>query len=107
MVLRSAIASDLRCELADQVRVRARIDLALEQLRRRAHGERRYFLAQAFPRAVRFEIDLRLSGRNQALAFLRGGRLRLIDDLVRAVLRLVDDLLRAFTRFADDRVGIA
>jgi len=74
----------------------ARIDLALEQLRRRAHGERCHFLAQGFARAIRFEIDLLLGRRHQALAFGRRSGFRLIDDLVRAMLGLVDDRLRAF-----------
>src|SRR6185369_4973117 len=103
MVRRSAM-SDLRRELRDEVGVRPRIDLALEELRGRAHGELRHFLAQAVPRALRFEIDLLLGRGDQPLPFLRRGGLRLLDELVRTMLRVIDDLRGAFACLADDRI---
>src|SRR5690349_6890389 len=105
-LLKQSDSSDLRRQFADQVCVRTRVDLALEQLRRRGHGELGHFLAQRFARAIGLEVDLLLSRRDEPLAFLRGRGLRLLDQLVRAVLRVIDDLRRTLARFADDRVRV-
>jgi hypothetical protein len=77
----------LRCELVDEVRVGACIDLALEQLRCRLHCEPADVMAQTLARAQRLERDLLLCGGNQPLPFGRRCTLRLLDGLVRALPR--------------------
>src|SRR6185312_2689337 len=90
----------LRGELVEQIGVRARVDLALEQLRGRIDGQLRHVAPQALAHASRLELDLMLRGRDESLAFGRGRALRLLDHLVRAALRLIDDLARAVARLA-------
>src|SRR5262245_60968095 len=82
--------SDLRRQLADEIGMRLRIDLALEKLRSGTDGDLRHVLAQRFARAGGLEIDLLLGGCDQSLAFLRGSALGLLDEVIGAMLRLVD-----------------
>src|SRR6185437_9277204 len=107
MVLLSAmpsmLPSDLRRQLADQLLVRARVDLALEELRGRGDRDLADFAAQAFAGAGSLQSDLLLRRGHQALALLRGGGSRLLHDVVGAVLGLLDDLAAALARLAQDR----
>ena len=52
----------LRCELVDEIRMGARVDLALKQLRCRLHGELPDLVAQGFTCARRLERNLLLRG---------------------------------------------
>src|SRR5262249_48024890 len=56
-------------QLAEQVCVRSRIDLALEHLRCSTDSDRRYLAAQSLPRVRSFELDLLFRGRDQPCPF--------------------------------------
>src|SRR6185437_2471613 len=99
----SMLPSDLRRQLADQLLVRACIDLALEELRGRGDGDLANLAPQALAGAGSLEPDLLLCRGHQALALLRGGGPRLLEDVVGPVLRLLDDLAAALARLAQDR----
>src|SRR5690348_1703550 len=101
----STLPSDLRRELADQLLVLARIDLALEELRSRSDRDAADLTPQALAGAGSLEPDLLLRRGDQALALLRRGRPRLLHDVVGTVLRLLDDPAAALARFAEDRFG--
>src|SRR6185437_1883403 len=96
------LSSDLRRELVEQIRVRLRIDLALQQLGGRAHRNLRNFLTQRLTRTGRIQLDALVRGLDQALPFRRGGTLRVLHHVVGAVLRLINDLVGALARLADD-----
>src|SRR6185437_4503014 len=107
MVLLSAIPStlpsDLRRQLADQLLVRARVDLALEELRSGGDRDLADLAPQALAGAGSLESDLLLRRSDQALTLLRRGSPRLLHDVVGPVLRLLDDLAAALARLAQDR----
>src|SRR6185437_9613958 len=98
--------SDLGRELVDEIGVRTRIDLALEQLRGRLHCDLSHFTAQTLAGVSRVQLDLLMSCSHEALTLGRRRALRLLDEVVGAVLSLVDDLRGALTCFTDDRVGL-
>src|SRR6185437_6646250 len=98
--------SDLGRELVDEIGVRTRIDLALEQLRGRLHCDLSHFTAQTLAGVSRVQLDLLMSCSHEALTLRRRRALRLLDEVVGAVLSLVDDLRGALTCFTDDRVGL-
>src|SRR5690242_17777875 len=102
MVVLSAMRLNLRRELADEIGMRARVDLTLEELAGRLHRDLRHFAPQCLARMRRLEVDLRLRGREQSLAFLRGGALGLLDQLVGTMLRLIDDLRGSLARLTND-----
>src|SRR5438132_1089475 len=107
MVVLSAIEVlplDLCGELADEIRVRARVDLAPEELRSGDDRDLRHFAAQALAGARRFELDLLVGRRHEALTFRAGGALGLVHQIVGAMLRLIDDLVRALARLTHDRI---
>src|SRR6266480_757522 len=70
MVSRSVMSSpsDLRRQLVQEVGVRARVDLALEELGGGAHRNGGHFPAQALLRPRGIELDLLLCGRDDARA---------------------------------------
>src|SRR4029077_21031080 len=93
---------DLRRELVEQVGVRARVDLAAEQLGGCVDGDAGHFLAQALARAGGVEIDLLLRGGDQACPRGGSGALGLVHHLIGPMLRMVDDLRGALAGLADD-----
>src|SRR2546430_17653994 len=104
MVSRSVMSSpsDLRRQLVEEVGVRARVDLALEELGGGAHRDGGHFPAQALLRPRGVELDLLLCGRDDARALAAGGALGLLHELVSEVLRMLDDLVGAPARLAHD-----
>src|ERR1700730_1636941 len=98
MVVLSAIEGlplDLRGELAEEISMRLRVDLALEQFRRGLHRYLGHFAAQTLAGARGIELDLLLGRRDEALALRACSALRLFHEVVSPVLRVVDDLDRA------------
>ena len=100
MVMRSAmVAYSPIASLSSRLRVRARIDLALDDLRRAAHRQRGDLATQS-PRArlLSVERDLRARAFEQPCGLVLRGLLRGLDDLVGAGLRLIFDLASARSR---------
>src|SRR6202521_5831340 len=108
MVILSAMvrASDLGRELVEKIGVRARVDLAPEELGGGAHRDAGHLTPQGFARARGLELDLLLRGRNQARGFAARGALGLLHQIAGAVLRLLDDVVGALARLAHDGVGL-
>src|SRR6185437_10349653 len=108
MVVLSAkvLSLDLRRELVDEIGVRTRVDLALEQLRGRFHCDLSHFTAQTLARVRSIELDLLVGSGHEALTLGRGCALRLLDEVVGTVLSLIDDLRGALARFTNDRVRL-
>src|SRR5437879_13840501 len=104
MVSRSVMSSpsDLRRQLVEEVGVRARVDLALEELGGGAHRDRGHFPAQALLRPRGVELDLLLCGRDDARALAAGGALGLLHELGSGVLRMLGDVVGAPARLAHD-----
>src|SRR5688572_6338424 len=98
---------DLARELLDQICVRLRIDLALEQTRSARHGQRAHVLAKLVARAGLLECRFLASVTHQPLSLGHRGRARFLDDFARTPVGLVDDLERLLTRFVDDDLRLA
>src|SRR5580700_4189131 len=96
---------DLRRELIDDIAMSARIDFALQDLRRRADGNLGNIPTQCLARVRSLEIDLLFSRRQQPGAFGSGRALGLFHHVVGAMLRLIDDLGGAFACLAHDDLG--
>src|ERR1700689_1226450 len=106
-LVRHGVGSDLRRELVEQVRVRARVDLATQELGGRPHRDAGHFPAQALLRAGGVELDLLLRGGDDARALGAGRALGLFHQLIGALLRVIDDLVGTLARLAHDSVGLA
>src|SRR4051812_6213292 len=100
------MALELRLQLVEHLRMRAGIDLALEDLLRAAHGERGHLLAQLLARGLHFLLDLRARGGEDAIALRLGGALGVLDAFVRALLGRGYQLLRALASLAQDDVRL-
>src|SRR5579883_3351443 len=105
MVARSAIG-DLGGEPLEDLGMRARIDLALEQPRGALDREPAHLAAQRLARARGLERDLLAGLREDALRLARGAAARLLDDLVAALAGRIDDLRGALARLAQDLLGV-
>src|SRR5712672_3997355 len=92
MVRRSAMVElQPRGQLVEQLCVRARIDLALQDLRRAADRERRHLAAQLLARLLRVERHLGARALDEPRALRLRRLLRALDDLIAARLRLLLD----------------
>src|SRR3984893_10054582 len=109
MVSRSAMIrpSDLRRELVEQVRVRACVDLAPEELGGCADRDAGHFAPQAVYRARGVELDLLLRPGHDACSFAARSCLGLLHQAIGEMLRVLDDLVGALARLAHDGLGLA
>src|SRR6478736_5069136 len=102
MVMRSAMPLKPDRQLVEQLRVHARIDLALEDLLRATDRERGNLATQFLARLLRVECHLRARALDEPAGLFLRGVLGGLDDLVGPRLRLALDRQRALTRLLDD-----
>src|ERR1700685_4398189 len=103
MVTRSVMPrSDLGYQFVEQLRVVARVDLALDDPAGPGYGQSRDLSTQFIARGLPFEHDLLFGGLHDACALGVGGALGGLDDLVGLHMGLLLDLLGARARLAHD-----
>src|SRR4029077_16748518 len=93
-------------ELAQDVAMRLRVDLAREHLLGARDRDLRDLGAELLARAVRLGADLGARRVELALALGLAVGLRLIDDAARARVRLLDDPARLLAGGRDELVGL-
>src|SRR4030095_14763716 len=99
-------ALDLRYHFGEEVGVRPRVDLALEDALRARNGDRGDLAAQLVASPLHGLRDLRLRLFDLALALLLRVALRLAEDLGVARIGVVDDLHGLRARLDDDRLRL-
>ena len=98
MVTFSTMLLDLRYELVEKLRVRARVDFAFDQLTRPGNRQRPDLLAQSIARFLYFQSDLLLCRIQNPRPFSGGRAFGCFDDFVRLHVCLLFDLLRPRAR---------
>src|SRR2546423_9691215 len=88
----SARPLELALDRFEQLAVRARIDLASQDLLRPDDRERSDPVAKLFARTGHFLVNFGLGGGELAIAFLSRLLSRMVDQLLPALLRLRQDL---------------
>src|SRR5256885_13424863 len=97
---------ELALDRFEQLAMRARIDLAPQDLLRPDDGERGNPVAQLFARTGHFLVNFGLGGGELAVALLLRLLTRMVDELLTPLLRLRENLSRASARFLDRLIGL-